>query len=802
MTYNTPSPEYARQLIAQESLLEKLRAFDQGVDAHWGRWYPKAKEWYAVHAGDQWESEAKLELEAKGKNPVVMNRVDAMVSAISGAEITNRQTVRFAPRNIGNVQVNELFTGAVDWSRDCCDANDEESQAFRDTLICGLGPIETRMDYLDDEEGMAKIERCDPLEFGIDPSARKSNYVDADFFRRKRRFPSKIAYMLFPQLCATAGMPGGDDGAVHNNLPGRPYAGASDIDDAPLPPGVLEIIEYQFRDIEPTVMVMDPATQQRMTLGPQEVQRLQQMGIDPIRLLRGVASKRWVWKRAFRAGDMCFEEPLPDGEFTYKFVTGKIDRNTGLPYGVVRAMVDPQRWSNKFLAQIDYIISSNAKGGILYESDAFEDPRDAEERWSQGDSMIATTPGAVAKGKIIPKPQSPYPQGMDRLFQIAVSALPEVVGVNKEMLGMADQAQAGVLEYQRKQAAYGVLSIFFDSLKRYRKLQGRHHLKLVSKYMSDGRIVRITNAQTGQMQYVALMHDPATLKFDIIVDEAPQGPNQKERVWQMLLGLGGVMQSLNGLPPEMILSIMEYSPLPSSLIDKLRNMMQQQQNNPQAQQMQQMGQQIQMGMAVATLEKTRNEAALIAAKAEREKAQAQAALRPEATPGAPGPDPVAFIKLQNDHQAAAAKLMLEGRALDLKGEQFQIDSMLRLHDIDSRTAIAEATLKANLIDGEQERAVKTEAMVLGANSKARSDDVRAHVSNAQSQSRARASSAGGRVADQGEEKLSASATQGLAMAFEKLADALMAETEVVSDPLTGRPVGARKVIRPPEGAEA
>lgn len=799
-----PSTDYAMQMQAQQSLIDTLRGFDRAIDAHWGRWYPKAREWYAVHAGDSWEPEAKMELEAKGKNPVEMNRVDAMVSAISGAEITNRQTVRYAPREIGDVKVNELFTGAVEWSRDTCDAADEESQAFRDTLICGLGPIETRMDYLDDEEGMAKIERCDPLEFGIDPSARKSNFVDADYFRRKRRFPKKIAYVLFPQLCQAAGLPSGMSGD-HENVPGRPYGGGDNFEaDAPLPPDVVEIIEYQFRDIEEVVLVMDPGTQQRMTLGPAELQRLATVGIDPVRLLNGVRSKRWVWKRAFRAGDMCFEEPLPDGEFTYKFVTGKIDRNTGLPYGVVRAMVDPQRWSNKFLSQIDYIISSNAKGGIIYESDAFEDPRDAEERWAQSDSMIATKAGAVRGGMIMAKPQQPYPQGLDRLFQIASSALPEVVGVNKEMLGMADQAQAGVLEYQRKQAAYGVLSIFFDSLKRYRKLQGRLHLKLISKYMSDGRIVRITNADSGKMQYVQLMHDPNTLKFDVIVDEAPQGPNQKERVWQMLLGLGGVMQSLNGLPPEMILSIMEYSPLPSSLIDKLRNMLQQQQNDPQMQQQQQLAQQVQMGTAVATLQKLQAEVGLTQAKAEREKAQAQAALRPDPTAGQTGaPDQTTIIKLQNDHQTNTAKLMLQGRQIDLQAQQFQIDSMLRLHDIDSRTAVAEATLHANLIDGEEERGARTGVAVMNARAKLHADSVRADVANAATQSRERVAgrSAAEKVRGEGESRVDAAAQHGLAAAFEKLAEALMAETEIVRDPQTGRPVGSRKVVRAAE-AEA
>jgi hypothetical protein len=46
------------------------------------------------------------------------------------------------------------------------------------------------------------------------------------------------------------------------------------------------------------------------------------------------------------------------------------------------------------------------------------------------------------------KQQAPYPQGMDRLMQFSIEALPATTGINLEMLGLADRQQAGVVESQ------------------------------------------------------------------------------------------------------------------------------------------------------------------------------------------------------------------------------------------------------------------------------------------------------------------------------------------------------------------
>src|SRR5262245_34831591 len=131
---------------------------------HWSTWREEARQAYAYVAGDQWSSDDKAALIEQMRQPVTFNRVAPMVDAVTGAEILNRQEVRYLPRELGDVQVNEIITAADEWARELSDTEDEESDAFADLVTCGLGYTDTLMEYHTDPEGRIVDERIDPLE--------------------------------------------------------------------------------------------------------------------------------------------------------------------------------------------------------------------------------------------------------------------------------------------------------------------------------------------------------------------------------------------------------------------------------------------------------------------------------------------------------------------------------------------------------------------------------------------------------------------------------------------------------------
>lgn len=544
-----------------DDLLEKLQRWDRECENHWSSWRKEARQLFDAYAGRQWDELDLQKMRDLSRVPITINRFASIIDAVAGAEITDRQEVQYLPREIGDSGVNDLLTQGAEWIRDMSDAGFEESEAYKDALICGIGCTETRMDYTDEPDGQVIVDRVDPLEVCVDPKSRKANALDARYVRRKKIMDLDAAKEMFPgaEFGATTGKPGE---SVNN--PRDDYE-KTEVEH----PGEneVEVREYQWWELETVGLIA--GVEGMVIVPPEELEaieaELRGQGLD----FPGQKLKRKRFWRTFCSGrNILSNEPLELGEFSYKFLTGKRDRNKGAFFGLGRLMMDPQRWANGFFTQIYHILSTTAKGGIIADASAVEDVKKFEQTWAKSDAVTWMNPGPDGLGSAVqPKPIPPYPQGLDRLMTLSVEGIQDATGVNKELLGMTGREQAGILEHQRKQAAYGILAAFFDGLRRYRKAQGRLMLKMIQRYLPDETLVRITG-QDGEQQYVPLVRAPDTMKFDVVVDEAPAGPNQKQQTFAMLTQLMPLLQNAD-LPPDFWAEVARYSPLPSALADKL-----------------------------------------------------------------------------------------------------------------------------------------------------------------------------------------------------------------------------------------
>jgi hypothetical protein len=530
-------------------------------------WKKEARENYDMVAGDgrQWDQEAKAKLDGEDRPCVEFNRLGTIIDAVSGSEVNNRQEVTFIPRQLGDVQktgVASLRTAAAKWVRDNCDAADEESDAFMDVLITGVGCTQTRMDYEEEEEGKAVIERVDPLELEWDASAKKKNIADARWISRKCQYTYEEIESKWPDKCEELqGNTKWDDSEDQEPNSADAETFYKDSGTPGTTKGSYEVIQHQWYELETVYKVLDPTSQQLVEMDEERFTLLQ--SIQPT--IQSAKISRRIYMQAFICGDTELETgpgPCKCG-FTLQVITGKRDRNKRYWYGLVRPGKDPQRWANKFFSQLLHIINSNSKGGLLYETGAVSNPRKLEQNWARADSAIQLNAGGLAK--IMPKPVVNVPPAIADMMEFSISSIRDATGVNLELLGMVDRQQAGVLEAQRTRAGLTILAPFFDALRLYRKKQGRILAYFINEYISDGRLIRV--AGPGGEQFIPLMRQPDDVDYDVIVDSAPTARDTKEQAWMALQQIIPMfMQAGIQLPPEAL----DYMPLPESLVASMK----------------------------------------------------------------------------------------------------------------------------------------------------------------------------------------------------------------------------------------
>lgn len=558
------------QSIDDQELVQKISQHIEDSNNHLNNWIKESQDSYDFYSGKQWTDEDIGMLKEQDRVAVVFNRVARVVNAVAGFELQNRQEVRYYPREQGDAIYNDILTGAAEWARDNCDAEDEESEAFIDSLITGMGWTETRIDYDLSPDGQIVIDRVDPLEMRFDPSSKKRNIDDAKWCARIKRFTKDEFEEYWPdvdiQYISTrldvyenVDQPhNADDAWEYGSRAEQPYYKKSKP---------YAVVQYQWWEREPYYRVLSPNNNvvsldiSKFNKIKDNPEMMVSLGIDPYNF-KYVKQHRRIYKQAFTIGGILLEKgKTPCNHFTFKCVTGMRDRNTNYWHGIVHLMLDPQRWANKWLSQIQHILNTNSKNSIGYETGAIANPRHFEEEWARPGSTIEFNPGGLQK--ILQFDGARYPDGLDRLLQYALSSINDVVGISDEIMGTTGRFQAGYLEVERKRSTVMVLSIFFDSLRRYRKEQGRVLAEMIQKYISDGRLIRIVG-ENGR-KYVPLMRENLNFEYDVIIDEAPSSTNAKERTFSVLSQImPQLLQAGIPIPPELL----EYTPLPQTLIDK------------------------------------------------------------------------------------------------------------------------------------------------------------------------------------------------------------------------------------------
>jgi hypothetical protein len=603
---------------SEDSRIEKINNQLSLARKHLNEWRTRADEEEEFYAGDQWSEEDKQKLLTEGRPVITFNKIVKIINAVAGIEIQNKQEIKYSPTEPTDVKFADALNEAVKFVVSQCDGEDEESEAFQDALKLGIGWMETSISYDEDLDGKISMEARSPHEIIYDSYAVRKNLKDTRWRARIHSISEDEWEEKWPDKSPERGSFWSDEleaSSVHN-FPGDAYKRGNSGFDIQNPQNIY-IVQYQYFELETVYRFTDIDGELKTVTRPQW--KKIKKGIEDLGI-RWVEQKRKKFKQIFINGQQILEEgDCPINNWTLLPITGLRDKKRNYWFGLLRLLMDPQRWSNKWLSQILHIINSNATGGLLAEPAAFMDPSKAKAEWSNPASITEMTSGGL--NKIMPKPSPQYPQGIETLMHYSNQSMMETTGLNEEVLGMANRDQPGILEIQRLKTVYTTFSVFFNSLRLYRKEQGRVLAEFVKEYYTDGKIIRILG-ESGP-EFVKLLKDDFSFKYDVIVDESAKSPNSKDRTFGVLEQILPAFMQMGIAPP---IEALDYLPLPQSLITKWKESLQ---KEPEPDPMEQRMKEMEMMMSELMLERekiknenTQSQTELNYAKAAKEDAMA------------------------------------------------------------------------------------------------------------------------------------------------------------------------------------
>lgn len=231
------------------------------------------------------------------------------------------------------------------------------------------------------------------------------------------------------------------------------------------------------------------------------------------------------------------ETPYWHGEHPYSFrLYPLLD---GEVHSFVEDVIDQQRYVNRLITMIDFIMGSSAKGVLLFPEDQIPDGMtldDIASEWTRYNGVILFRP----------KPGSSMPQqisvnatnvGAYELLSLQMRLLEDISGVHSAMQGkpVANGTASSLYAQQVQYSSTNLLDIF-ESFKTFREERDIKILKTVQQFYSEQRYSLIAGNESVLLAEVT----PEQVRYaelDLVISESATAPAFRQSSNEFLLAL-------------------------------------------------------------------------------------------------------------------------------------------------------------------------------------------------------------------------------------------------------------------------
>lgn len=484
--------------------------------------------------GRQWDPEEEAEIRDRGQEPLVFNLIKLMVDWVVGTERRTRIDWNVLPREDDDVEGAQLKKNLLKYTSDVNKTGWHRSLAFEDAAISGVGFLEDCVVKATNEEPCASRYQ-DWRGIWWDAHSRDPLFDDCRFMFRRKYLDLDYAEAMFPERvealrrAATCNLDPGLELLEDDSMLPALFAGAQNALSRSIAIAMgrarerVSVWECWYREprrekrLESVFGAEDPLHGAAFDPANPEHAAAEQNGL--FSLTEGVTD---VMRVAFFCESGLLEvkdSPYKHGRFPFTAIWGYRDHLDGMPYGIVRQVIDPQRDYNKRRSKALFLLSTNQ---VLFEDGTIDEEGEDEvfAEIARPDGRIRVRTGALADNRFQIRPGQDLAMGHVRMMEEDKENILEVSGVTRENVGQSSNAVSGKAILAKQQQGAVSTAALFDNLRLAVQDSGEKQLANIEQFMSLPKKFRVLGAD-GAAKWVMAnqpIYDPYTGEVEFAND--------------------------------------------------------------------------------------------------------------------------------------------------------------------------------------------------------------------------------------------------------------------------------------------
>ena len=597
----------------------------------WKDWMPAAEEDMQFYIGGrgQWGRDGNYEgyekLKAKGRAILSINHIQAPLDLMSGYQRANRVDMKAVPQGGEDVEDARTMSWFLKYAQDKLELQDLESEMFDEGNITGMDAAKIGIEYTGERptNGEITAERLRPgHDLLWDPFWRKYSLQDCRYILEFKWAFLEDLVAEYPDheadLRAAVGaldavfrsFRGEGKGSSRTGADNYGYVRQHPVQDIQAEANFYNAGEQQLLVVEVWYQVyyakysVFDVTTGKVTFVDTKAEADALIQGDPEHLQLHRQEQRKVrMGTVIPATYHVMEEdkkPFPNDDESYPYVAYFYKRKRNTIYGLVRNMKDPQRFENKRISNAMDLMQNYSNPRRTVPKGALRDPQILSDL--SDDSVIVYDKEKGEPGFYAPNVTDLAAAHLE-LATYMKQNMREIPGINAELLGDKQEAGlSGVAMARRQQQGQIISTGAFDHIRRTRKLMAQRMARRIQQvstvedqvlltndlgeqvpvFLNPSWLPKVGKLSTDEIRRLAQEHgadakarvlrDPSSLKYDIVLDEAPSTPTARAAA---LFALVEIARSFPPIAPALYDYILELTDVPhkAELLQRVKRLM-------------------------------------------------------------------------------------------------------------------------------------------------------------------------------------------------------------------------------------